>query len=41
MRMIAWALVTLAVIVVAFVVIPWIVSTIMDVRGRGRPPEAR
>ena len=38
MRMVEWALVTLAVIVVAFIVVPWIVATIMEIRRKGDPP---
>ena len=38
MRMVEWALVTLAVIVVAFIVVPWVVATIMEIRRKGDPP---
>ena len=37
MRMVEWALITLAVIVVAFIVVPWVVATIMEIRRKGDP----
>lgn len=35
MRMLAWALVALLVAGVAFVIVPWIVATVADLRQKG------